>query len=852
MFNRPRASSLVRLFCAVSIAGIAAAASLPGDPAKTPRPVPVLPDAKAPAASNSGGVPRGALTTTRAESATATTAAAGDRVSKPGAGEVVAPRARRDRFQAVHVVEQTTDEGDVEIWARGRGYKARFAADGATCVPFLGSTADRNHPVRFALARASVGGIELELDAHAQPTREGASVAYARGALVERWSWSDETLEHTFAFESLPAAGDLVIDVAVDTGLTPRAEAAADRGAIRFEHALGRLDYGAAIAIDADGRRFLLTSVWKDGTIEMRLDADAVASARFPLLVDPIVSTFAVDTTSTDDFAPDTAYEAVTDSYLIVEESAYSATDHDVYVTRVDAAGNVLYANWLDVTFDDWRRPRVASNALAQNFLCVAAVTPSGGGLRRIRGATFAAQTNVIGAQFTISGAESGDKLNPDVGGDPVLVGPTYYMVVWQRTYSASDQDIHARRVGADGTLSPTIFVENSSSTLDTYPAISKSDGHLPYATQCWTIVWQRFWFGVQEQVYGAQYAWDGSVTNATFPIDLGDECLRPTVSSLLDYNAGFGRAYMVAFQVKRQGQSDWDIVGALFEGTQFMTGTNITNQVSLATLSSDQIEPCVDSDGQHFSVAWSELYAGSFGDWDVFVADLVYAGGYPYLCEWDTFAYTTLQERAPRLTSTYSGNGARRRYLGTWSVLDQYTPGATHDVYAGLWDGCEGGFAESFCSGDGSGATACPCSNFGAPGNGCASSVNPNGANLGWSGNPWVANDSFTLQASGMPNSSALYFQGTAPSGMWSGTLFGDGLRCVGGSVVRIGTKQNVGGASQYPEAGDPLLSTVIILPSTGTSLFYQVWYRNAAAYCTTSTFNLTNGVYAIWGPAQ
>jgi len=81
---------------------------------------------------------------------------------------------------------------------------------------------------------------------------------------------------------------------------------------------------------------------------------------------------------------------------------------------------------------------------------------------------------------------------------------------------------------------------------------------------------------------------------------------------------------------------------------------------------------------------------------------------------------------------------------------------------------------------------------------------------------------------------------------------VFGDGLRCVGGSVVRIGTKQNSGGASQYPEPGDPLLSTVIILPSTGASLFYQVWYRNAAAYCTASTFNLTNGVHAIWGPAQ
>jgi hypothetical protein len=29
-----------------------------------------------------------------------------------------------------------------------------------------------------------------------------------------------------------------------------------------------------------------------------------------------------------------------------------------------------------------------------------------------------------------------------------------------------------------------------------------------------------------------------------------------------------------------------------------------------------------------------------------------------------------------------------------------------------------------------------------------------------------------------------------------------------------------------------------------------YQVWYRNAAAFCTASTFNLTNGWRTTWGP--
>src|SRR5690606_19654939 len=101
----------------------------------------------------------------------------------------------------------------------------------------------------------------------------------------------------------------------------------------------------------------------------------------------------------------------------------------------------------------------------------------------------------------------------------------------------------------------------------------------------------------------------------------------------------------------------------------------------------------------------------------------------------------------------------------------------------------------------------------------------------------------------SGMPNSSALYFQGTSVLNGGSGVAFGDGLRCAGGSVIRLGTKNNTSGASQYPAAGDPSVS-VRGLCTAGDFRVYQVWYRNAAAFCTASTFNLTNGVSLTWTP--
>jgi hypothetical protein len=158
------------------------------------------------------------------------------------------------------------------------------------------------------------------------------------------------------------------------------------------------------------------------------------------------------------------------------------------------------------------------------------------------------------------------------------------------------------------------------------------------------------------------------------------------------------------------------------------------------------------------------------------------------------------------------------------------------------------GAATTSFCSGDGSG-TACPCANPGASGNGCASSVSPTGARLASSGSASMSNDSFALVGTLMPQSFALYFQGTQRLAGGAGLHFGDGLRCVGGSIIRLGTKLNSGGTSTYPAAGDPPIS-VRGANSAGAVRDYQVWYRNAATFCTTATFNLTNGLEATWAP--
>ena len=94
----------------------------------------------------------------------------------------------------------------------------------------------------------------------------------------------------------------------------------------------------------------------------------------------------------------------------------------------------------------------------------------------------------------------------------------------------------------------------------------------------------------------------------------------------------------------------------------------------------------------------------------------------------------------------------------------------------------------------------------------------------------------------------SAIFLKGDQSNG--SGVVFGDGVRCAGGALVRMRLVANQAGAAEFPEAGDPPLSTATGLAvGSGTYAWYQVAYRNtAAAFCPPSTLNATNGVRILW----
>lgn len=156
-----------------------------------------------------------------------------------------------------------------------------------------------------------------------------------------------------------------------------------------------------------------------------------------------------------------------------------------------------------------------------------------------------------------------------------------------------------------------------------------------------------------------------------------------------------------------------------------------------------------------------------------------------------------------------------------------------------------------ALCFGDGV-QQACPCGNASpvGAGAGCRNSQGF-GATLRSRGTASVAADTFELVGASMtPTSFVSYFQGTYALGGGIGTPFTAGLRCAGGSVIRIGATQNVGGASELPNAASTTsISVRGAVPAVGGTRVYQAWHRDALGMCG-FTSNLTNAVLVTWKP--
>jgi hypothetical protein len=162
-------------------------------------------------------------------------------------------------------------------------------------------------------------------------------------------------------------------------------------------------------------------------------------------------------------------------------------------------------------------------------------------------------------------------------------------------------------------------------------------------------------------------------------------------------------------------------------------------------------------------------------------------------------------------------------------------------------------GPATSSCPGDGSQSVPCPCANAGDAGHGCDNSAGTGGSELEAQGT--TTPDTVVLTATGeLPTALSIFLQGDQV--LPQPTVFGDGLRCVGGNLKRLYVENAVAGTVSEPDPGDPSITARsaalgdAIAP--GATRHYQVYYRDPdLAFCPSppgNSWNASNALSITW----
>ena len=186
--------------------------------------------------------------------------------------------------------------------------------------------------------------------------------------------------------------------------------------------------------------------------------------------------------------------------------------------------------------------------------------------------------------------------------------------------------------------------------------------------------------------------------------------------------------------------------------------------------------------------------------------------------------------------------------YAGCW-FFGGYLSGApyasfNHVVYGDAGGGTGGAVGTSYCVGDGSGTTACPCGNNSTNGGGCANGSG-DGAVVSGSGSASIAAADLVLaNTGGIANQPCLFFQGNNAIASGNGVGFGDGLRCAGGAVIRLQVR--------FGDSNGDCASTIDIGAKGGVAAGdvkrYQSWYRDPNTTPCGGQFNLSQGLEITW----
>lgn len=457
------------------------------------------------------------------------------------------------------VLTDVSPEGSV--WAVGSDYKLRADLQGVELFPRPAPDHELRS-LRFRLVAATWGGLAMPFDAQARPRLYGDRVEYARGAFRETWDLRWEEVEQSFRFDRAAGEGDLVLSLAVDGGL----EYAGRDGGLVFRSDAGGLRIGDLTVVDAAGRRLDRELVRTPGGIELRVSADYLERACYPLVIDPVIRTVLVDPASSRFGDFDAAFDPGHSSFVVVWSENFGSGDSDVYCARLSAGGILLDQRALDISADMCLSPAIAHHRARGQYLMV--WEKWGTSLfdnAKILGRTRSDTSATLGATFVVRGGLQVRLEAPDVGapvGDPSVQADRDrdYLVVWEEYQPLTgNSDVLGRRVDPGGELGPILAI-NTDLRDQRRPAITQTSG----AHHRWLVAYEDEFSPNVPEIHAAILDENGAFQVRDFFLDApqGSE-------SLVDVD-GDGREFLAVWNRHTPNDSQ-RIVGCFveFDGVQ-------------------------------------------------------------------------------------------------------------------------------------------------------------------------------------------------------------------------------------------------------------------------------------------
>jgi hypothetical protein len=493
---------------------------------------------------------------------------------------------------------------DGPLWACGNAWKASFDGAGMTVIPFFGSHAPQNFPLRVELVAATVGGTALPL-LPGTPSHDGKQVRTNRGSLVEVIATDLDQIEQSWVFDRLPSRDA----IAVDVRMTGEYTTSPIDGGLRFANAHGHIDYTKAVAVDADGRRLPLPIEWLGDRARIEIPQAFVADAALPIVLDPVFNYWyllgstapAGQIQSQSDVA---TFQALGGRTLMIWRRQWSLLDQDAWGLMFDGALGLVQTDFtLDFTSDDWLKIACAANNYAQNFLVVAEVRL---GIQHNIFGRLVSASGLPGSVITIERdgvvGNPGNNFHPDVGSDPYF-GVGRYTVVWNKKYLTQSDICMKQITTAGGLVTPLpAYVAATSNELQK-PSISKACGRSP-GNEYWLVAWQRTYPmpPYDQEVQGRYINWNGAVIGSIFQIafTVGEET-APSASSPLFANGT--QLWPVVYELASGPGQPRDLVCRLYNSSgaqvfSFSPGSGIPG--------ADDWDPEIDSDGTRFTISYS------------------------------------------------------------------------------------------------------------------------------------------------------------------------------------------------------------------------------------------------------